>query len=73
MATDNPNHSPRFLTALREALRRAWSSLWRPHGPGAVLTKLDEKVDTRRGARARFWTELRAGQREAEAHSARLR
>jgi hypothetical protein len=59
---------------LRETLEHLWASLWRSRGRGVA----DERNDDQRGrdrnaARSRFWTELREGQREAEARSARLR
>jgi len=56
---------------LREALGHLWTSLWRRRGPVAVGT--DEESRGRAHARARFWTEFRQGQREAEAHSSRPR
>ena len=58
---------------LYEALGRLWTSLWRRRGRVAVKTDPDEAGDGRAGARARFWTEFREGQREAEAHSSRPR
>jgi hypothetical protein len=54
---------------LREALARLWTSLWRRRGPLAVKTEHEHGG----AARARFWTEFREGQREAEAHSSRRR
>ena len=54
------------------ALARLWKSFW---GRAAVVAKT-EHYDTDRSsseARARFWTEFREGQREAEAHSSRSR
>ena len=58
---------------LRDVVARLWRSLWQRRAP--VVAKTEEK-DTGRGrtdARARFWTELREGQREAELHAARSR
>jgi hypothetical protein len=58
---------------LREALARVWTALWRRRGPVAAKGDEDEARGRSGDARARFWTEFREGQREAEAHSARLR
>jgi hypothetical protein len=57
---------------LREALGRLWTSLWRRRH---IAVKTDHDGKGRRGAeaRARFWTEFREGQREAEAHRSRPR
>jgi len=55
---------------LREALARLWTSLWRRRGPLAVKRPHEQGGGS---ARARFWTEFREGQREAEAHSSRRR
>jgi hypothetical protein len=57
---------------LREALGRLWTSLWRRRGPIAV-TEHEEAGGGWPEARARFWTEFREGQREAEVRSARPR
>ncbi|HYR95172.1 MAG TPA: hypothetical protein VEM57_00495 [Candidatus Binatus sp.] len=57
---------------LREALRHLWTSLWR-RGSIAVKTAHEEVGGSGPEARARFWTEFREGQREAEAHSSRPR
>ena len=57
---------------LREALQHLWTSLWRRRGPIAVETEHGEGGG-RSEARARFWAEFRAGQREAEARSSRPR
>jgi hypothetical protein len=57
----------------RGVAARLWRSVWQRHAP--VVAKKDDK-DTGRGrtdARARFWTEFREGQREAEAHNSRSR
>ena len=55
---------------LRERLRHLWKSLqrWRAR---AVLEKRkeDHGGHDQNAARSRFWTELREGQREAEARS----
>ena len=51
---------------LREALLHLWTSLWGRRAPIAVKTEAEDKS---RGRRARFWTEFRDGQREAEANS----
>jgi hypothetical protein len=53
---------------LRAALKRLWKSLSGARGPVASETE-HHAGDARAEARHRFWTELRAGQREAEAHS----
>jgi hypothetical protein len=56
---------------LRGALGCLWRSLWK-HAPTPV--KADhEEGRYRAEARARFWTEFREGQREAEARSSRPR
>jgi len=47
---------------VRKQLRRAWSHLWRRFRRGGEARRTDE-------ARTRFWAELRAGEREAEARS----
>jgi len=57
---------------LREALRHLWTSLWKRRGPIAVKTEREDGGG-RPEARARFWAEFRAGQREAEARSSRPR
>jgi hypothetical protein len=53
---------------LRAALERLWKSLAGSRGLVAVKTE-HPAGDARAEARHRFWTELREGQREAEAHS----
>jgi len=58
---------------VRETLGRLWTSLWRRRGPVAVEAEHDEEGRGWAEARARFWTEFRQGQREAEAHSSRPR
>ncbi len=57
---------------LREALARLWP-LWRQRAPVAVKTTHDEGGIGSAEARARFWAEFRAGQREAEALRSRSR
>lgn len=58
---------------VRDALRRLWTTwLWRGRGIAAVTRPAEAGV-SRSAARARFWTEFREGQREAEAHLSRLR
>jgi chromosome condensin MukBEF MukE localization factor len=61
------------MRRLRRALTRVWRRLWRR--PLGHIVKIDHDLDTSRWAeaRARFWTELREGEREAEAQRARLR
>jgi len=58
---------------LREALARLWASLWRRRALIAAKTDRNEEGGGWAEARARFWTEFREGQREAEAHSSRPR
>jgi hypothetical protein len=58
---------------LREALRHLWTSWWRRRGPVAMKADHIEEGRGEAEARARFWTEFREGQREAEAQSARPR
>jgi hypothetical protein len=67
-------------TRLRQALARWWRWPWRRDGrergvvgPIAAKKEQDEEASRWAEARARFWTELREGQREAEAHCSRLR
>jgi hypothetical protein len=56
----------------RTFLGRVWSAFWRLRG--AAATRRDDESDGGwAGARGRFWTEFRAGQREAEARSGRPR
>jgi len=54
---------------LRQALARSWRSLWRREADPSAANK--EQGERWAEARARFWAELHAGQREAEAHRAR--
>ena len=51
-------------------LARFWKRLWRR--PAAVVMQRPSNEDGshRAAARARFWSELREGQREAEANKA---
>jgi len=69
----------RMRKRLRQALARRWRSLWRRAGRlrdvlGPIAAKIEGDEEARRWAekRARFWAELREGQREAEAHRARV-
>ena len=55
------------------ALARLWRWLWRRPGPVAAKKQPDDDGSRWADARARFWTEFREGQRQADAHSARLR
>jgi hypothetical protein len=55
------------------ALTRRWRRLWRSAGLGSIEWMKTSEQDRRRGAvRARFWSEFRDGQREAEARADRL-
>jgi hypothetical protein len=58
---------------LRRALERLWTWLWRKRGPISVKAEPGQNASGRSLERARFWTEFRDGQREAEANSARPR
>jgi hypothetical protein len=58
-----------MLNHLGKVLRRLWTLLGRPRGTGPQENERSNRSD----ARARFWTEFREGQREAEAHSSRAR
>ena len=58
---------------VREALRYLWTSLWRQHEPVAAEMEHDVEGVRRRGPQARFWTEYREGQREAQARKLRPR
>jgi hypothetical protein len=64
---------------LRQALARYWSGLFGRDGTGrGVLRRIaarkaeNEERGRSAEARARFWAELRDGQREAEAQCSRL-
>jgi chromosome condensin MukBEF MukE localization factor len=61
------------MRLLRRALARGWRRVW--HRPLGHIAKIDHDLDAGRWAeaRARFWSELREGEREAEAQRARLR
>ena len=65
------------LTRMWRPLRRVVERLWRLLGAyfGPIISRAGQGAESRRrvGARARFWTELREGQREAQAYSERLR
>ena len=63
----------RMRNRLREALGHLWTSLWTPRRPVGVATEHEEEGGGRPDARAHFWREFRAGQREAEAHGSRPR
>ena len=58
---------------VREALGGLWRSLSRGRSVVAGKAQSDETDGDRALARGRFWTEFRAGQREAEAHGSRPR
>src|SRR2546428_8276366 len=51
------------------ALARLWRWLWRRPVSVAAKKEPDEDGSRRAAARARFWAELREGQRQAEASS----
>lgn len=52
---------------LRRTLPHVWRSLrQRLPGSGAAKVHMDEQGSGREASRARFWAELREGQREAE-------
>jgi hypothetical protein len=51
---------------LREALGRLWRSFWERRARVAVETAHEDERGGRSEARARFWSEFREGQREAE-------
>jgi len=52
------------------ALARLWRWLWRRRASVAAKQESDADSGCRGAARARFWAELREGQREAEARKA---
>jgi hypothetical protein len=58
---------------LRKALAHLWTSLRRWRSPIAVNGLHEKDRGAWSDARARFWTEFREGQREAEAHGSRPR
>ena len=61
---------PRAPVGLLKAVGRLWAAAWRRRTPiaGQATHENAKQKGGRLGARARFWTELRDGQREAEAH-----
>ena len=61
------------MRRLRRALARGWRRVWR-RPLGRNIAKIDYNLDASRWAeaRSRCWTELREGEREAEAQRARL-
>ena len=62
------------LTRMWRPLRRVVERMWRRLGAYfRPISSEDGESRHRAGARARFWAELRAGQREAEAHSEKRR
>ena len=68
----------RMRERLRQTLALHWGWLWRRartwHGILGLITAKKEQDEERSQwteARARFWAELREGQREAEAHCSR--
>ncbi len=60
------NYDPRRVV---EAFFRLWDTFRGRRPPVDMKTEHDADRTVPRG---RFWTEFRAGQREAEAHSSRL-
>jgi hypothetical protein len=58
---------------LRETLGRLWASVWGRGAAASSETDHEAQDRARRNARARFWTELREGRREADARAARPR
>ena len=65
------------VTRMSRYLRRAVERFWRLLGAYLVpvVPRAGQDAESRRRvrARARFWTELREGQREAQAYSERRR
>jgi hypothetical protein len=59
------------MDRLRETLGRVWTWFWSRRG--AIAVKTDHDREGGPDARARFWSEFREGQREAEAASSRPR
>ena len=59
-------------TRLLEMLEGLWKSFWSRRPLVAAKKRHDENRD-RAAPRSRFWTELREGQREAEARASRPR
>ena len=60
----------RMWRSLRRIVERSWRLLGAYFRP---VSSEDGESRHRVGARARFWAELREGQREAEAHSEKRR
>ena len=61
------------MNSLRETLARLRTLLWGRRAPITMKTEDDANCRSRAEARARFWSEFREGQREAEANSSRAR
>ncbi|MGH7893858.1 MAG: hypothetical protein ACREQL_04270 [Candidatus Binatia bacterium] len=58
---------------LWHVLARGWRRAWRRAFGRTTSMKRGDEGNLRNTSRARFWAELREGQREAEARSARQR
>jgi hypothetical protein len=60
------------MRRLWQVLARQWRRMW-GGSRGGITAKRDHDTDARRWAeaRSRFWTELREGEREAEAQRPR--
>jgi hypothetical protein len=56
---------------LRAAVARFWTALWTRGDSIATRAEREDEDRTRAEARARFWTELREGQREAQMRSSK--
>ena len=61
----------RMLRPVRRVVERWWRLLGAYFRP--IVSSEEGESRHRVGARARFWAELREGQREAEAHSEKRR
>jgi hypothetical protein len=63
----------RMCRSLRRVVERSWRLLGGHVGP--IVSRAGQNAESRRrvGVRARFWSELREGQREAQANSERRR
>jgi hypothetical protein len=61
------------VVPFRRALAHLRRWLWRRQVSVAPKQEPEQNGSRSADARARFWTEFREGQREAAAHSARLR
>jgi hypothetical protein len=61
------------VVRLLDALARGWEAVRRALGHVAARHVRHEEEDRAADARARFWVELRQGQREAEAQASRPR